>query len=589
MILILILFIIQLYNNVNGLDTMLYNTKIDKLNLINNNYVSIYIGRIPKLYNLKISLSISKLVLFSDKIISDSSTVEYLQSNSSYIKDYIYLGNHIIKYPIFIDYNLQYYQHLNKDVEYESLLKLNNYDGIIGLGLYSELWKYWPKITMNKYHLFLGYYDHRLEHNNIDLTFNFTNGYKLTNYNDDSIITSIYDINNIENKNIFIICNLEQFETIIIDNDCNLENDEEYNKFWKLEFKNEQSNNIDKLMLNNMNIELINGIEIETVKCIPFNKLSIMHEQYSKIYTDLFQKIDKTLVILGNNKINDMIKIIDRNNDVIHFGIDITKLDENNEVINIYILVASIIITIWMLIVIYDFKSNIFIFYSISLLIEILLYVDSVILFTISIVYLGHNLLIDPILHINNSVVLMIVLLNSILTYIAYIFFIIYNVKIKLWNIDSKKIELTRLFNNTSMLFLNRKKIIRISNLLGNNLLLLWYLSLTIDNSTFSMFYSIIIIYILCFIFTMATLEEFYKKEKNYLYLGYFLILTISYYSIFTFIQFRALFFGGLSSIEFKNYYYIVFMMLELMFLLFPSFLFFIMYKIKEFQKNKID
>ncbi len=588
-IFILILIKIKKFNiNVNSLDNILYNNKLDKINLINSDYISIYIGRNPKLYKLKVSLSISKLVLFSDKIISDSSTVEYLQSNSSYIKDYIYLGNHIIKYPIFVDYNLQYYQNLNKDVEYESLLKSTNYDGIIGLGLYSELWKYWSKITMNKYYLFLGYYDYRLEHNDIDLTFNFINGYKITN-NDNNIVSSLYDIHNNINEEIFITCNLEQFETIIIDNDCHLERDEEYNKFWKLQFENQNNHNIDKLLLNNMKIELTNGIKVETVKCIPFDKLSIMHEQYSKIYIDLFKKIDKTLVILGNNKIDGMVKTIDRKNNVIHFGIDITKLDENNQVINIYILIASIIITVWMLIVIYDFKLNIFIFYSISFIMETLLYVDTIILFIISVVYLGHNLLMDPILHFNNSVILIIVLLNSILTYITYIFFIIYNIRIKLWNINNDKIAKTMLFNNTSIVYLNTKKIMRISNLLGNNLFLLWYLSLTIDNSAFSIFYSIIIIYILCFIFTMATLEEFYKKKKNYLYVGYFLILTTTYYSIFTFVQFRALFFGGLSFIEFKFYFYFVFIILELTFLLFPSFLFFVMYKIKEFEKNKIN
>ena len=586
--LIYIILFLQLFNSINGLDTVLYNTKLDKVDLIDSNYISMYIGRKPTLYNLKVSLSLSKLILFSNKILSDSSTVEYIQSNSSYIKDYIYLGDHIIKYPIFIDYNLQYYHNLNKDVEYESLLKSNYYDGIIGLGVYSELWKYWSKITMNKYNLFLGYYDHRLEHNNIDLTFDFMNGNKITNYKDNSIISSLYDIYNDKNEEVFIICNLEQFETIIINNDCHLEEDEEYNKFWKLQFENQHDHNIDKLLLNNMEIELINGIKIETIKCIPFDKLSMMHEHFSKNYIDLFKKIDKTLIILGNNKISEMVKTIDRKTDIIHFGIDITKLDENNQVINIYILIASIVITVWMLIVIYDFKSNIFIFYSISFVMEIILYVDSAILFIISVGYLGHNLLMDPILHINNTVILIIVSFNSILTFITYIFFIIYNIRIKLWNFDDDKITKTMLYNNTSILFLNAKKIIRVSNLLGNNLFLLWYLSLTIDNSVFSIFYSVIIIYVLCFIFTIATLDEFYKKKKNYLYIGYFLVLTTTYYSIFAFVQFRALFFGGFSSVEFKNYYYIIFIIIELIFLLFPSFLFFITYKIKDFEKEKI-
>ncbi len=542
-----------------------YFTKKEQIKLMDNDYIVLHIGRDPKPYKFKIDFSESKLIMFHNSVILLSSTVEYIQSSSNYIKDYLYIGNSIIKYPIYIDYELKYYENNKLDIEYDELIKHKIYDGVIGFGLYSEIWKYWNILTVNKYYVFLDYYNHNLEYNNIDLNYNILNNELIINNN---IKCLLYDEIDKEYNIINIFYNFNQYETNIYNNNCE-------NKFWKLDIKDDKMDELSKIYFDNEIIKLSNNLEIETIKCIKYDD-QLHHNNDDEI---IYENINNnTLIVLGNKKMKEMIKLIDRNNELFHLGIDISKLDENNEVINIFIVINTIILILWFLISIYDSKINVYIFYGISILFEIVLYFNSIIMIVVAITYLKHNLLIEPILQINNVTVLTFVLINTMLTLIIY-FIVIYIKLILKFNNTQNVIEKNYQSHNCNIIYLNDRKIFRLVNMIGNNLLLLWYLSLAIDNSTFNTFYSVLIIYSLCFISTILLLYDFYLIKSDLII--YELVLTIFYYLIFAFFQLKELFFNNVQQLDFKFYFHFIFIVLEFVFIFFPAFLLFIQIKLK--------
>jgi len=545
---IIILLLFFLKSNAN---TIRYDVNPIKFELINSEFVNIYIGNPANIYKMKIDLEESRMILFSNQIMTSSSSFEIITTDLIIISDYFYFDQYVLKLPIYIDYEMKFYKNSYNDIHYQSYIKNEiEYDGIMGLGQYSELLKYWNKFILTKYDLFFGLDNHLLEYNKLKLFYNLKTK---TNINDFNHL-KIKKFNNQNIGNIEVYYNLNKFETTILTKE-NIKNN--YDFYWKI-----IDNFNSYIILDNQMLTLNNKIELNTIN-----------------YANNTMNNSNIIVTLGHQKLLDLYKFIDYENNLIHLGNDISN-KPTSLLIYLYILLTANIIINWLLITFYDFNINVLIFYNISTILELVSYINGVIMLLISIIYIKQYEIISNVLFLNEVLIMIYVTLHQFTTILFYIIFIFSRISY-IKNTKNFIIKYTR-----NVVHLNRYKKFRIVNLLGNNLLLIWLISLNAEDSVFNKFLSTLILYNLCFISTVLLYDQYYSGKFVLKY--YQIILVIVYYLLFSIVQLNYLLLNEIQLLEENILIRIVIFIFGIIIIYFPSLMFYVQYKRKIEEKKEI-
>lgn len=124
-----------------------------RLELVDENFVQLYVGSPPRLYSFFVSLHLSDVELHSNQIGAQSHSMETL--SDAHGTELFSLGEHRLRLPfIFIGPALAHTVHLTTSL---------SPSGTLGLGPLSPLWRYWRNFTYTKESILLGGYDSFLQ------------------------------------------------------------------------------------------------------------------------------------------------------------------------------------------------------------------------------------------------------------------------------------------------------------------------------------------------------------------------------------------------------------------------------------------
>jgi hypothetical protein len=124
-----------------------------RLELVDENFVQLFVGSPPRLYSFFVSLHLSDVELHSNQIAAQSHSLEAL--SDSHGTELFSLDKHRLRLPfIYIGPALAHTVHLTTSLSAA---------GTLGLGPLSPLWRYWRNFTYTKESILLGAYDSFLQ------------------------------------------------------------------------------------------------------------------------------------------------------------------------------------------------------------------------------------------------------------------------------------------------------------------------------------------------------------------------------------------------------------------------------------------
>ena len=555
------------------------------LDIYENDYVSMLVGNPGEMLNFKINFT-SHDIQIHKSLNSISQTFE-IMPNGIHGSEIFYIGKYTFRLPVkFISFNPE---------PITQLISSNNYDGTIGLGELSPIWKFWRSATFSTRSIILGIYD---PYTQLDYTirpplFRIPDKH-YSNKNDNDIICSIRKFN--------------QSSAIIITD--NKEIDENLDVYYSLyHFGNTMKFSIDAGKTNTYiprNIDLFDqGDELlleSQLDC---------HEEYTKIGINVSEctntillKLNSQNITLKNQKEFITVQQIkdEQQQDFISIGrqfiIDYTMFYNwdtqrtsivpsvfaiyNSSINTIFSIILVTMISLWLLIMLNNKIIEKWLFVGVIVL-EMVFYVTSLTVFLINMFVFKWSRFVTHIVRGDSSPVFIYIIYNLIVSFIGSIILLLRNVKLY-DDRNGNSIEQNFIESKKNMMNVRN---LRILLFVSNSLSILWFCVLPYQQGISDIVYIATFAFILCLTSTVITMHSIFWSRKYVSFMFFQTLLHYVFLVIYNIVPISRLYYLNKSYNE--NLFHVILFSLYLLFvfIFFPATIIFAKAEITLFNRKQ--